>query len=199
MRMQLARRGAGTKAAVVPAAMSPAGLRPLVRPARAIEAVRAPGATTAFTARQVLLNAEVMAAQRTLAFVETATGQLRGLKGAISAMLSGAERDACDAVAHIETFDALWRDRAALTYRLDRALAATGVRASVAEDGQVDFTVAESRWSDGRDHLMVQGRGKRFPGGRPGCVLTDAVPEAVDPARWRLVERASQLEPLLKL
>ncbi len=53
--------------------------------------------------------------KRALAFVETATAQLRGLKGAISAMLTGAERDARDAVARIETIDALWRDRAADT------------------------------------------------------------------------------------
>ncbi|WP_175885444.1 hypothetical protein [Burkholderia sp. BCC0044] len=243
--------------AALPAAMSPTGPQVLARSARAARAVRAPGATTAFTARHAQLNAEVTAAQRTRVFVEAATGQLRALKGAIGAMLSGAGHGVHDTAARIETFDALWRDRTALTggvldaqltvrpaadavrtfriraldveqwcgggaetlvfhpaglgkqsvsigfddapldaaalaRRLDRALAATGVRASLAENGQVDFIVPESRWPDVRDHLLVQGGGKRFPGGGPSRAQADAVSEAVDPARWQLVDRASQ-------
>ncbi|HGL4260777.1 hypothetical protein [Burkholderia dolosa] len=242
--------------AVVPAACLPA----LARSAGATGTPRGPGATAAFTAHHAQLNADVTAAQRALAFVETAGGQLRGLKRAISAVLSGAsgaERDGGDAAARIARFGALWRDRAALaggvldaqlvvhpaadavcmfrmraldveqwrsggaetltfypaglgkqavsvsfkdelldaidfTRRLDRALAATGIRAALAADGQVDFTVTESRWPAVRDHLMVQGGGKRFPGGRPSRAQVDAVPEAVDPAHWKLTDLASK-------
>ncbi|MDF3079901.1 hypothetical protein [Burkholderia sola] len=83
-------------------------------------------------------------------------------------------------------------DAAAFARQLDRALACTGVRAALAADGQIDFTVAESRWPTVRDHLMVQGGGRRFPGGRPSRAQVDAVPEAVDPARWRVTDRVAQ-------
>ncbi|MPV70262.1 hypothetical protein [Burkholderia sp. BE17] len=249
--------GVGTKEAAALAVVPAAGLPALARSAGATGTPRGPGATAAFTAHHAQLNADVTAAQRALAFVETAGGQLRGLKRAISAVLSGAERDGGDAAARIARFGALWRDRAALaggvldaqlvvhpaadavcmfrmraldveqwrsggaetlmfhpaglgkqavsvsfadelldatdfTRRLDHALAATGVRAALAADGQVDFTVTESRWPAVRDHLMVQGGGKRFPGGRPSRAQVDAVPEAVDPAHWKLTDLASK-------
>lgn len=249
-----AQRGVRTTGA---AALAAAPNVSLLVSAGAPGAPRAPDVTTAFTARQAQLNADVTVAQRALAFVETAAGQLRVLKRAISVVLSGAEPRSGDAAGLIAKFGALWRDRAMLaggvldeqlvvhpaadavcTFRmraldveqwrsggaetlvfhpaglgrqsvsvgfedtpldsavlarqLDRALAATGVRAALAMDGQIDFTVAESRWPTVRDHLMVQGGGKRFPGGRPSRAQVDAVPEAVDPARWRVTDRASQ-------
>ena len=218
---------------------------------------RTPGATVNFTAQQAQVNTDVTAAQRALAFVGAATEQLRGLKGVLSATLGGAARSSDDAAARIASFDALWRDRAALSggmldsqlavhpgadatrtfrlraldvetwrnggaetltfhpagpgkqtasitfdskplapaefaRRLDRALASTGVRVSLAADGQVDLTVAESRWPTVRDHLMLQGGGKRFPGGRPSLAQTDAAPEAIEPARWQVKDRATQ-------
>ncbi|WP_027782029.1 MULTISPECIES: hypothetical protein [Burkholderia] len=220
-------------------------------------APRFPDVSVAFTARHAQLNADVTVAQRALAFVETATGQLRGLKRAISMVLSGAEQRGDGAAALIAKFGALWRDRAVLaggvldaqlvvrpaadavcTFRmraldveqwrsggtetlvfhpaglgkqqaslsfgdapldaaafsrkLDHALACTGVRAALAVDGQIDFTVAESRWPTVRDHLMVQGGGRRFPGGRASRAQVDAVPEAIDPARWQVTDRMSQ-------
>jgi len=90
------------------------------------------------------------------------------------------------------TFDGKPLEPVAFAKRLDRALAATGVRASLATDGQVDFTVAESRWPTVRDQLMVQGGGKRFPGGRPSRAQADAAPEAIAPARWQVGDRTAQ-------
>lgn len=90
------------------------------------------------------------------------------------------------------TFDGKPLEPAAFAKRLDRALAATGVRASLAADGQVDFAVAESRWPAVRDQMMVQGGGKRFPGGRPSRAQADAAAEAIAPARWQVGDRTGQ-------
>lgn len=250
-------RGARTKDVALPATLSPAHQQAAVRADRRAGGAHVPGATAAFTARQAQLNADVTAAQRALAFVDAASGQLRGLKGALGAMLGGAPHSGIDAAARIARFDALWGERpartdgmldaqlavrpagdatrtfrlralnveqwrsggaetlmfhptglgkqaasisfegapidaAAFARKLDRALAATGVRASLAADGQVDFSVAESRWPAVRDHLMVQGGGKRFPGGRPSRAQAEAAPEAIVPAGWRVTDRTAQ-------
>ncbi len=252
-----ARRNAAAAEAAAPVAVAPVSQKAPVSPAaKSSSAQRAPGTTTAFTAGQAQFNADVTAAQRALSFVDAASGQLRGLKGALSAMLTGADRGG-EVAARIAKFDALWSERATmaggmidaqltvrptgdatrtfrvraldveqwrssgaetLTFhptgvgkqsvavsfeaapidaatfakRLDRALAATGVRASLAADGQVDFTVAESRWPAVRDQLLVQGGGKRFPGGRPIRAQADAAPEALEPARWQVSDRTGQ-------
>ncbi|WP_199030112.1 hypothetical protein [Ralstonia sp. ASV6] len=81
---------------------------------------------------------------------------------------------------------------AAFARRLDRALASNGIRVTLAADGQVDFTVAESRWPVVRDQMMLRGAGKRFPGGRPSRARADVAPEAVEPGRWKAGDRASQ-------
>ncbi|MCA8273584.1 hypothetical protein LGN17_13845 [Burkholderia sp. AU30280] len=249
-----AQRGAHAKEAAAATAV------PIVHlPTSGISAVapRFQDVSAAFTAHHAQLNADVTVAQRALAFVETAAGQLRGLKRAISVALSGAENRGDGAAALIAKFGALWRDRAvraggvldaqlvvrpaadavctfrmraldveqwrsggaetlvfhpaglgkqpvsvsfgdapldaaALSRKLDHALACTGVRATLAVDGQIDFTVAELRWPTVRDHLMVQGEGRRFPGGRPSRAQVDAAPEVVDPARWKVTDRVSQ-------
>ena len=248
-----ARRGAAAEVAQA-AAAKPAVTQ---QPAPTVGAARAPGATAVFTARQAQLNTDVTGTQRALAFVDTAAGQLRGLKRELSAMLGTGTRGSDAAAQRIARFDALWSQRASstggvldaqlgvhpsadatrtfrvraldaeqwrsngpetLTFhpmglgkqaasitfdstrlepaafakRLDRALAATGVRASLAPDGQVDFTVAESRWPTVRDQLMMQGGGKRFPGGRPSRAHADAAPEAIEPARWQVQDRTAQ-------
>ncbi|CAG2377822.1 MULTISPECIES: hypothetical protein [Burkholderia cepacia complex] len=247
-------RGARTKQA---AALTSASIAHLPESGITAVAPRFPDVSVAFTARHAQLNADVTVAQRALVFVETAAGQLRGLKRTIGMALSGAERSGDGAAALIAKFGALWRDRAALaggvldaqlvvhpaadavctfrmraldveqwrsggaetlvfhpaglgkqpvsvsfgdapldaaafTRELDRALACTGVRAALAADGQIDFTVAESRWPIVRDHLMVQGGGRRFPGGRPSRAQVDAVPEAIDPSRWQVTDRVSR-------
>lgn len=249
-----AQRGARTKQA---AALTATPIAHLPASGSSAAAPRFPEVSVAFAARHAQLNADVTVAQRALAFVETAAGQLRGLKRAIGMVLSGAERGGDGAAALIEKFGAFWRDRAVLaggvldaqlavhpaadavcTFRmraldveqwrsggaetlvfhpaglgkqpiavsfgdapldaaafareLDCALACMGVRAALAVDGQIDFTVAESRWPTVRDHLMVQGGGRRFPGGRPSRAQVDAMPEAVDPARWQVTDRVSQ-------
>ncbi|MEF9503658.1 hypothetical protein GJG85_34785 [Burkholderia sp. MS389] len=247
-------RGARTKQA---AALTSASIAHLPESGITAVAPRFPDVSVAFTARHAQLNADVTVAQRALVFVETAAGQLRGLKRTIGMALSGAERSGDGAAELIAKFGALWRDRAALaggvldaqlvvhpaadavctfrmraldveqwrsggaetlvfhpaglgkqpvsvsfgdapldaaafTRELDRALACTGVRAALAADGQIDFTVAESRWPIVRDHLMVQGGGRRFPGGRPSRAQVDAVPEAIDPSRWQVTDRVSR-------
>jgi len=90
------------------------------------------------------------------------------------------------------TFGDAPMDAAALARRLDNALATVGIRAGVDAEGEITLTVAETRWPTVRDRLMLQGGGKRFPGGRPSRAQADAAPEAVDPARWNVADRTGQ-------
>ncbi|MBN3729044.1 hypothetical protein G3N92_33405 [Burkholderia sp. Ac-20379] len=52
--------------------------------------------------------------------------------------------------------------------------------------GGLTFTTLESNWPAVRDRMMIQGGGKRFPGGRPSRAQADALPAGIEPASWRI-------------
>ncbi len=69
--------------------------------------------------------------------------------------------------------------------RFDDALAPSGVRADLNEEGQLEFTTAESSWANIRDTIAVQGGGIRFPTGQLNRVKAEAEAPAVDPDSWQ--------------
>lgn len=72
-----------------------------------------------------------------------------------------------------------------IAQRFDDALAPSGVRADLNEDGQLEFTTAESSWANIRDTIAVQGGGIRFPTGQLNRVKAEAEAPAVDPDSWQ--------------
>lgn len=88
---------------------------------------------------------------------------------------SGAGSEAAERQAH-----------GALSRRLDRALAPIGIRVACDDANGLTFTTLESNWPAVRDRMMIQGGGKRFPGGRPSRAQADALPAGIDPASWRV-------------
>ncbi|WP_412530579.1 hypothetical protein [Burkholderia lata] len=82
------------------------------------------------------------------------------------------------------SFDAAPITQVALERRLDHALAAVGVRVERGAQGALRFSVRESQWESVRDSLLIEGGGKRFPGGRPSRATIDAEPDAIDPHGW---------------
>ncbi|KVO87675.1 hypothetical protein WL21_04640 [Burkholderia ubonensis] len=88
---------------------APAGA-PLAAAAVSADAQRGSPARAAFTARQHALNQTATAAQRTLAFLDTALPQLREIDGTLSAGVSDSRLGA-----RIERFAAHWETRVAAT------------------------------------------------------------------------------------
>jgi uncharacterized protein YoxC len=72
-----------------------------------------------------------------------------------------------------------------IAQRFDEALAPSGVRASLGDDGQLEFATAESQWSTVRDTIAVQGSGVRFPTGQLNRVKAEAEAPALDPDNWQ--------------
>jgi len=79
----------------------------------------------------------------------------------------------------------------AIARRFDRALAGSGVRAQIGEDGELHFSVAESDWPKVRDSLAVRGEGQRFPTGRFSPVRALADPSAIRPEEWKTHDEAA--------
>lgn len=75
-----------------------------------------------------------------------------------------------------------------IAQRFDTALAPSGVRTTLGEDGQLEFTVAESQWGNVRDAIAVQGSGQRFPTGQLNRVKAEAQAPAVDPDSWQTAD-----------
>src|SRR5262249_45399976 len=73
----------------------------------------------------------------------------------------------------------------AVTRRFDRALAGSGIRAQIGEDGDLHFSVAESDWPKVRDSLSIRGEGQRFPTGRFSQVRALPDPPAIQPQEWK--------------
>jgi prefoldin subunit 5 len=71
-----------------------------------------------------------------------------------------------------------------IAQRFDEALAPSGVRAGLNDDGQLEFSTAESQWSNVRDTIAVQGNGVRFPTGQLNRVKAETAPPDVDPDSW---------------
>jgi hypothetical protein len=62
------------------------------------------------------------------------------------------------------------------------------VRATLGEDGQLEFTVSESQWGNIRDTIAVQGGGQRFPTGQLNRVKAEAQAPVVDPDNWQTAD-----------
>ncbi|MEV4780733.1 hypothetical protein [Burkholderia sp. LMU1-1-1.1] len=75
-----------------------------------------------------------------------------------------------------------------IAQRFDTALAPSGVRATLGEDGQLEFTVSESQWGNIRDTIAVQGGGQRFPTGQLNRVKAEAQAPVVDPDNWQTAD-----------
>jgi len=75
-----------------------------------------------------------------------------------------------------------------IAQRFDTALAPSGVRTSLGEDGQLEFTVPESQWGNIRDTIAVQGGGQRFPTGQLNRVKAEAQAPVVDPDNWQTAD-----------
>jgi len=78
-----------------------------------------------------------------------------------------------------------------IAQRFDDALAPSGVRADLNEDGQLEFTTDESSWTNVRDTIAVQGGGIRFPTGQLNRVKAEAEAPAVDPDSWQTSDMES--------
>nr|WP_315222239.1 hypothetical protein [uncultured Duganella sp.] len=75
-----------------------------------------------------------------------------------------------------------------IAQRFDTALAPSGVRTTLGEDGQLEFSVAESQWGNIRDAIAVQGGGQRFPTGQLNRVKAEAQAPVVDPDSWQTAD-----------
>ncbi|WJF90799.1 hypothetical protein QS306_03800 [Paraburkholderia bonniea] len=105
----------------------------------------------------------------------------------------------------------------ALARRIDRALAPAGIRAELKQPGNVPgahglnasgasseasqqpslvLSTPEAGWPEVRDQLMIQGSGKRFPGGRPSRAAAAPLPAAIEPQKWRIDERQALRDTL---
>lgn len=73
---------------------------------------------------------------------------------------------------------------AQIAQRFDEALAPSGVRANLNDDGQLEFSTAEAQWSNVRDTIAVQGHGIRFPTGQLNRVKAETPAPDVDPDSW---------------
>ncbi|MFH5254441.1 hypothetical protein ACGTRS_24730 [Burkholderia semiarida] len=83
------------------------------------------------------------------------------------------------------SFDAAALSPAALVRKLDHALAPAGVRVERDARGAPVFSVPEGEWDAVRDGMMIEGGGKRFPGGRPGRAAVAAGAGVIEPRQWR--------------
>jgi hypothetical protein len=72
-----------------------------------------------------------------------------------------------------------------IAQRFDDALAPSGVRANVGEDGNLELSTPESNWTNVRDSIAVQGGGFRFPAGQMNRVKADAEDASVNPDGWQ--------------
>ena len=72
--------------------------------------------------------------------------------------------------------------------RFDDALAPSGVRVKLGDDGQLEFSAPEAQYAGIRDSLAVQGNGQRFPAGQLNRLKADAETPAVDPDSWQTAD-----------
>jgi hypothetical protein len=77
---------------------------------------------------------------------------------------------------------------AQIAARFDEALAPSGVRAEINDDGQLEFSTTEAQWANVRDTIAVQGGGVRFPTGQLNRVKAEAEAPEVDPDSWNTAD-----------
>jgi prefoldin subunit 5 len=85
---------------------------------------------------------------------------------------------------------------AQIAQRFDEALAPAGVRATLNDDGQLEFSTPESQWTNVRDTIAVQGNGIRFPTGQLNRVKAEAAAPQVDPDSWQATDAESSRSTL---
>jgi len=84
----------------------------------------------------------------------------------------------------------------AIVRRFDRALAPSGVRASLDAHGELGFSVPEPAWPNIRDALTIKGGGKRFPTGQFTAVRLIPQAPALQPELWTLDDAGAMRETL---
>jgi len=72
-----------------------------------------------------------------------------------------------------------------IAQRFDDALAPAGVRVAVGDNGNLEFSTAESNFASVRDSFAVQGSGVRFPSGQLNRVKVEPEAPSVDPDSWQ--------------
>ncbi|HEX5343839.1 MAG TPA: hypothetical protein VFX55_15205 [Duganella sp.] len=75
-----------------------------------------------------------------------------------------------------------------IAQRFDEALAPSGVRAELNDDGQLAFSTTEAQWANVRDTIAVQGSGVRFPTGQLNRVKAEAEAPQIDPDSWNTAD-----------
>jgi hypothetical protein len=84
----------------------------------------------------------------------------------------------------------------AIVRRFDRALAPSGVRASLDAQGELGFSVPEPAWPNIRDALTIKGGGKRFPTGQFTAVRLIPQAPVLQPELWTLDDAGAMRETL---
>jgi len=77
-------------------------------------------------------------------------------------------------------------DATAIAQRFDRALAASGVRVSRDQRGELVFSVREADWTNAREMLAIKGDGRRFPTGQFAAARIVPEQPLVLPEQWTL-------------
>ena len=71
-----------------------------------------------------------------------------------------------------------------IAQRFDDALAPSGVRVKLSDDGQLEFSAPENQFAGIRDSLAVQGNGQRFPAGQLNRLRAEPEAAALNPESW---------------
>lgn len=72
-----------------------------------------------------------------------------------------------------------------IAQRFDDALAPAGVRVSVGDNGQLEFSTPESNFASVRDAFAVQGACIRYPSGQLNRVKVEPESSTIDPDSWQ--------------
>ncbi|HEX3141315.1 MAG TPA: hypothetical protein VHQ87_14740 [Rhizobacter sp.] len=84
------------------------------------------------------------------------------------------------------------RERGATVRRLEMALSPLGVSVDRAEGADLVLSVAETHWSTLGERLVVRGGGSRFPAGQFAHPRIEALPAALAPQAWSVIDGEQQ-------
>ncbi|WP_374497541.1 hypothetical protein [Vogesella indigofera] len=88
---------------------------------------------------------------------------------------------------------------AALLAALGRALAPSGIQPQLDEQGQLQFSVAETAWQGVRERFSLRGGGIRFPAGQPQHLKLQPTEQALQPQQWQSADHAGTRQTLQKV
>lgn len=88
---------------------------------------------------------------------------------------------------------------AALLATLGRALAPSGIQPQLDEQGQLQFSVAETAWQGVRERFSLRGGGIRFPAGQPQHLKLQPTEQALQPQQWQSADHAGTRQTLQKV